>query len=171
MVECSTERGRRAGRKGGTVGDQATGEPTDNEVTDTEMTHVRRMIRRELAGERTTIELGPHSVVVLSWVVRWVAGRGQLVEWAPELFGRIEGELAEVLAGDPDGAALRRRGEPVPLPVGPYTALMLVGSIDWWLRQPRFAEHGPTFLAPVRDKLLGILAGDPIVLAMAERLD
>lgn len=131
---------------------------------------MRYLLRRERAGERSTIELGPHSAVVLSWVVRWTAGRPQLVEWAPELFAGIDAQLAELLAGDPDGQALRRRGEPVTLTVGPYTAAMLLGAIEWWCGQPGHAEHGPTFLDPVTAELLALFAGDPVTLALIRRL-
>ncbi len=142
----------------------------DDQPTGDEIDDVRRLIRREWAGDRTPIEVGPHSVVVLSWVVRWVSGRGPLIEWAPELFGRIERELAELLDGDPDGEALRRRGEPVTLNVGPYSAVMLLGAIDWWLRQPGHREHGPVFLDPVAEQLAGLLSDDPIVFGMVRRL-
>jgi len=133
-------------------------------------TYIRRMIRREKAGERTTIRLAPHDFMALYWVVRWTARRGPMIEWAPDIFANVYAQFAAVLDDDPDGDALLRRGELVPFDVGPYTALMLHGAIEWALRSPQFATAGPPFLGPVADLLLGTFADEPAALEIISRL-
>lgn len=144
-------------------------EADNDTMNEEEEQHVRRLIRQERAGKQAPIEIGPHSAVVLSWVVRWASVRPQLVEWSPALFGAIERQLDALLADDPDGEALRRRRQPVTLNIGPYSAFLLIGAIDWWLRQPGHQESGPVFLDPVAEQLIGLLAEEPIVLEMVHR--
>ena len=128
---------------------------------------LRQLIRRERAGDRTLIAIPPHTVVVLSYVVRWICGRGALIEWGPDVFGLVTRELDALLAGDPDGEALRRRRELVTLPVGPFTAVMLLGAIPGWLRHLPDPEPGTALLDPAVEQLLAVLAEEPVVLRMA----
>jgi hypothetical protein len=136
--------------------------------TDGELLHLRKFARRELDGEQATIQLIPHNIVILSWVLPWASDRPVLTEWAPLLFERLNDQISTHLATDPEGEALMRRGELVPLNVGPYTAVMLAWSIHWWLLQPQNAKWGPNFLRPLVDQLAELL-DDPVVLGLVRR--
>lgn len=143
------------------------------ELTDeVQQQHLRRLVRQERAGDRTVITIPPHTVVVLSYVVRWICrcGPGPLIEWGPGVFAAVAGELDALLAGDPDGAALRRRRELVTLPVGPYTAVMLLGAIRPWLRHLPDPEPGAALLDPAIEQLVAMLAEEPVVLRMAREM-
>lgn len=55
-----------------------------------------------------------------------------------------------------------KRGDRMSVSLGPWTALMLVGTIQQVLSKPELAEHGPAMYRSLTDQLRLLFINDPI---------
>jgi hypothetical protein len=66
--------------------------------------YLRELLRREKAGERHRIEVGPYTAMLVTGAIR----RGELAEHGPVMFERLLDQLRLLFADDPKGAELIR---------------------------------------------------------------
>nr|AAP04015.1 unknown [Cloning vector pDXM32] len=68
--------------------------------------YLRELLRREKAGERHRIEVGPYTAMLVTGAIQWAIRRGELAEHGPVMFERLLDQLRLLFADDPRGAEL-----------------------------------------------------------------
>ncbi len=77
--------------------------------------YLRELLRREKAGERHQIEIGPYTAMMVTGTIQWAIRRGELAEHGPVMFEQLLDQLRLLFADDPKGAELiRLHDEPPP---------------------------------------------------------
>jgi hypothetical protein len=74
-------------------------------------TYLRRLIRRERAGERATLEIGPYTAMMLVGVIQWSIRRPALATHGPDMFQAVLDQLKLIFIDDPEGQELIRQAE------------------------------------------------------------
>jgi hypothetical protein len=76
--------------------------------------YMQELLQREECGERATIEVGPHTAMLLVGAIQWAVRGGQLAEHGPGLFGQVLDQLRLIFIDEPAGTALIQLYEPPP---------------------------------------------------------
>jgi hypothetical protein len=68
--------------------------------------YMQALLHREFTGERTKIEVGPYSAMLLVAALKWIARQGQFATHGPAMFDEVLKQLQTMFLDDPAGMAL-----------------------------------------------------------------
>lgn len=81
-----------------------TGMTTPEDVTD----YLQELLRREKAGERHLIEVGPYTAMMITGAIQWTFRRAKMAEHGPAIFEGLLDQLRLLFVDDPKGSELIR---------------------------------------------------------------